>query len=479
MSLKETISLSAMWSLINSFFLKGSVFFVSLFLARIIGPESFGLIGMITVFIYLGNIIQESGLSESIVRTQDVTDKDLSTVFYTNIIMSILIYGVFYISAPLIADFFEQNILLSLVRVYCLSFILNAFSSVHIALLNQQMNFKKITLISMPSYLVGSLIGIWMALNNHGVWSIVYMNLFIRFLQSVFFWFFTNWKPSFTFSMVHFKIHYGFGYKLMLSGIVETAFNHIYNIIIGKYFSVIQLGYFERANSLKTYPVTTLSGIIHKVTLPLLSGLQDDKILMTAVYRKMLRISFFIIAPTMLGFAAIATPLFNIILGEEWVKAIPFFRILCLSAIFYPVHAFNVNIFKVVGRSDLFLKTVVIKKVLVFASVLISINFGIYALIWSTLINNVLALFINVYFNRNLMEYSAIEQLRDLLATTFTTVSMAFIIFQITSSLIEFNDYLTVLISIVSGAIIYIILSYIFNKELLNTTFNLFKKKNA
>lgn len=181
----------------------------------------------------------------------------------------------------------------------------------------------------------------------------------------------------------------------------------------------------------------------------------------------------------MLGFAAIATPLFNIILGEEWVKAIPFFRILCLSAIFYPVHAFNVNIFKVVGRSDLFLKTVVIKKVLVFASVLISINFGIYALIWSTLINNVLALFINVYFNRNLMEYSAIEQLRDLLATTFTTVFMAFIIFQITSSLIEFNDYLTVLISIVSGAIIYIILSYIFNKELLNTTFNLFKKKNA
>jgi O-antigen/teichoic acid export membrane protein len=476
MSLKKTVSVSAIWSLTNAFFLKGSVFVVSLFLARIIGPESFGLIGMITVFIYLGNIIQESGLSESIVRTKDITDKDLSTVFYMNILMSSVIYAAFYFTAPFIADFFEQDVLVSLIRIYCLSFILNAFSAIHIALLNQQMNFKKITLISIPSYVLGSLVGIWAALNDFAVWSIVYMNLSIRFLESLFFWIFTKWTPTLTFSKKHLKVHYGFGYKLMLSGIIETIFTHIYNIVIGKYFSVIQLGYYERANSLKTYPVTTLSGIIHKVTLPLLSGLQYDKTKMTHVYRKMLRISFFIIAPTMLGFAAIATPLFNIILGDEWLEAIPIFRILCLSAIFYPVHAFNVNIFKVVGRSDIFLKTVIVKKLMVLVSVLCVVSFGIYALLWSMLVNNIIALFINTYYNKDLIEYPAKSQLYDLISTTVTTIFMALAVFYITSQLTDINNFLTIFISIFSGIIIYITLSYILNKEILLTTFKLVRR---
>jgi O-antigen/teichoic acid export membrane protein len=178
----------------------------------------------------------------------------------------------------------------------------------------------------------------------------------------------------------------------------------------------------------------------------------------------------------MLGFAAIATPLFNIILGDEWLEAVPIFRILCLSAIFYPVHAFNVNIFKVVGRSDIFLKTVIIKKLLVLVSVLCVVSFGIYALLWSMLINNIIALFINTYYNKDLIEYPAKSQLYDLISTTITTIFMALAVFYITSVLTDINNFLTIFISIFSGIIIYIALSYLFNKEILQTTFKLVRR---
>lgn len=475
MSLKKKASVGAAWSLINALFLKGSVFFVSLYLASILGPNDFGLIGMISVFFYLGNIILESGLSESLIRTQKITEKDLSTIFYMNIAMALFIYFVFYTTAPFVSIFYDQEILTDLIRVYCLSFIFNAFSAVQMAILNKEMKFKKITVISIPAHLLGCILGVLMALNNYGVWSIVYMQLGIRVIQSISLWLFSKWKPSLIFSFTHLKIHLKFGYNLMLSGIIDTIFNNIYNIIIGKYFTVIQLGFYERANSMKTYPVITLSGIIHKVTYPLLSGIQDDKEKMAQVYRKMLRISFFFIAPTMLGMGALATPLFQLILGSEWMDAVPYFQILCLSAIFYPVHAFNVNILKVCGRSDLFLKSVIIKKALILSIVLIAIGFSIEALLWSTLVTSIIGLFINTYFNKNLINYSIREQLSDLIYTTIITVTMGAIVLTFINYNLPIGSLFNLLLGTLIGILSYGVLSFLFNKTIFTTVVKLIK----
>lgn len=477
MSLKKQTLSGLIWTFLDTFFVSGISFLAMIYIARILGPEEFGLIGMITVFIAIGTSLVDSGLSSSIIRTKEADNSDFSTVFFLNLGMSLLVYLLLFLSAPLIADFFNQEILTGIIRLYCFSFIISAFSAVQLAQLNRSMGFKRIMQYNIPSTITGVVVGITLSLNGYGVWSIVWMQLSKQFVQSVMLWTFSKWKPTFTFSKEKMKFHYGFGYKLMLSGLLNTVFDNIYNIIIGKYHSVQSLGYFERARAFNIYPVSILTDIISKVTYPLLAKIQDEKERISKVYKDLIQFSFFVSAPLMLGAAAIAEPIFSLVLGDEWMPAVPYFQIICLASMFLPVHSFNLNILKVYGKSNLFLKLEVYKKFIILIGILISFPFGVIGLIWSSVASSFIALLINTHYSQSLINYKTTRQLLDMLPTLLIAGLISAIMYAGVYFFRESSPYLQIIIPSIIGIILYLGINYLLKTNSMKFALQLNKKQ--
>lgn len=467
MSLKKQTISGLIWTFADTFLLRGLSFAATIVLARLLGPADFGLIGMIAVFVAIGTSLVDSGLSSSIIRTKNSNDEDYSTVFYLNFILSIVVYILLFAAAPLISDFYDQEILTNIIRLYCLSFIISAFSSVQLAILNKEMKFRKMMQINIPGTLLGIVIGIWMGYKGYGVWSIVWLYLITQLIQSLLLWIFSDWKPSLTFSLEKMKFHYNFGYKIMLSGLLDTVFKNIYNVIIGKFFSVQALGYYERAHTFNEYPVSALTSIINKVSYPLLANIQDEKEKISAVYKQLLNLTFFVTAPLMLIAAAVAKPLFLLLLGELWLPAVPFFQIISLSCIFYPIHSYNISILKVYGRSDLFLKLEVIKKIVIVISVLISLPFGIYSLVWSGVIVSLIALAINTSYSSSMINYNIKQQVSDMMPVMIISLIVAFACYFLMLSLSDFSLYVQIVIPSVVGVSLYVIINYLIKSSTL------------
>ncbi|MHA6697191.1 lipopolysaccharide biosynthesis protein [Chryseobacterium sp. A321] len=477
MSLRKQTFSGLIWTVLDTFAIKGLSFVATIILARILGPAEFGLIGMITVFIALGTSLVDSGLSSSLIRTQKANDKDYSTVFYLNIATSIFVYFILFYTAPYIAKFYDQNILTSIIRLYCLSFIISAFSAVQIAILTRDMNFKKLMKINVPGTILGVGVGLTLGYFGYGVWSIVWMYLTTQVIQSMILWLSSEWKPTLTFDWIRMKYHYGFGYKLMLSGVLNTSFSNLYNIVIGKFFPVQVLGYYERAYSFNQYPVTTLIGVINKVTYPLLSSIQTEENRIEKVYQQLIKFSFFVTAPLMIGLSAVAEPLFLLVLGEQWIPAVPFFQILCLSSILLPIHSLNLNILKVYGRSDLFLKLEILKKIIITVSIIIAFQFGIYGLLWSSVITSVIALIINTHYSAPFIKYSTKKQLLDLIPVLIICGVMFCIMSGAMSLINDFNSIFKTLLTGILGGLVYFGLSYSTKNESLIYLLTLLKDK--
>ena len=338
-------------------------------------------------------------MSASLIRTKNADDSDFSTVFYMNMAMSLLVYAIMFYTAPYIASFYGQVILIDIIRIYCLVFIISAFSAIQLAILNKEMRFKKIVLLNVPSIIVGVCVGLFLGYNDYGVWSIVTMYMTTQIILSALLWITATWKPSLNFSKEKLKYHFDFGYKLTLSNLLEVVFKNSYNVIIGKYFPVQTLGHFERARRFNEYPSSIITQILGKVTYPMLAELQDDTPKLAVIYRILLQITFFIMAPLMLGLAAIAQPLFDMVLGPEWAPAVPYFQILTLAYVVHPIAAFNINVLKVYGRTDLFLKLEILKKSILVLCIIIGFQFGIYGLVWSIVIVSLISLVINTYYS--------------------------------------------------------------------------------
>ena len=466
------------WTLLDIIFNKAIYFIATLFLARLLGPSEFGLIGMIMVFFTIGTTLADSGLSVSLVRTPNLDDAEYCTVFYMNLAMSLIAYLFVFVLAPFVADFYAQPILKPLIRIYCLGFIITAMRMITQAKLVREMNFKKIAILNVPGNIVGLFVGVWMAMNGYRVWSIVGLHLSTQIVATLMYWVFIKWRPKFIFSVEKMKYHYSFGYKLMISAQLNTVFDNIYNIIIGKFYSVQSLGYYERAYTLNNYPVSILSGVISKVALPLLSQIAEDKKRTLKVYRKILMLSFFISAPLMLGALVLAKPLFIFFLGDQWIPAVPFFQILCLSYMLYPIHSLNINILSVYGKSNLFLKLEIIKKMMVVVLVLVTLNFGIYGLVWSSVIASVLALFINTYYSGGLLLYYTKDQLKDILPTLMISVIMVLAMYFVSMFLSDYFSIIQIVVPAVFGVSVFASLSYITKNESLFNVILLIKKKS-
>lgn len=462
----------------DTFFVRGIMFITMILLARWLGPEDFGLIGMIAVFIAIGRSLTDSGMTNSLIRTENPDQTDYSTVFFVNIIMSLLVYAIVYFAAPLIADFFGYKILTYMIRVYCILFFVIAFSAVQLAILNKKMEFKKITKINFPSTLLGVGIGLYLGYHDYGVWSVVWMYLSTELVRSVLLWLFSNWKPKFIFSKAKFKFHYKFGYKLALSGLLDTIFKNIYNVLIGKNFSAQTLGFYERSKQFSEYPSAMLTGIISKVTYPMLSQIQDAPVRLENIYRKLIQVSFFIIAPLMLGLAAIAKPLFLLILGNQWLPAVLFFQILTLAMMLYPIHAFNLNILQVYGRSDLFLKLEIIKKCITAISVIIAFQYGVLGLVWSSVFTSFAALGVNMFYSSKLINYPIYKQIKDLNVTFVIAFFTAFVMYKITFVFSDSLNIVQIILASFVGVFVYLSINYIIKSSPLHQAILLLKIRN-
>ncbi|TKC03706.1 lipopolysaccharide biosynthesis protein [Pedobacter frigoris] len=414
MSLRKKTMSGLVWTFVQQFSVQFIGFGITIILARILLPSEFGLIAMLSLFIAIGNSLLESGLASSLIRSSELTQEDYSTVFFFNLGGSIVIYGIVYLLAPYVALFYHQEVLTLILRVYALDFILNAFFGVQNARLTKEMNFKIQMKIQIPSVFIGGLLGVFLALRGYGVWSLVWMGLFQSFLSTVMHWVYSGWLPDFVFSRRCFKRHFHFGYKMTLTGLLEILYKNIYVLIIGKGYSAAQLGFYSRAESVSQLPIGNIAAVINKVTYPMFASIVDDDVKLKMVYKKLMQQVLFWNAPVLILLAVIAEPLFRFLLTDKWLPAAPYFQILCFAGIMYPLHAYNLNILKVKGRSDLILKLEFIKKAICVVGIVCVIPFGIYGLLYFQLMFNFLGYYINSIYSGKLIDYSIKEQLQDI-----------------------------------------------------------------
>lgn len=471
MSLRATATKGVFWTFMQQFGSQLINFGVSLVLARLLMPEEFGLIGMIAVFMAIGQTLMDSGLTQSIIRSEDPDQEDYSTVFFFNLAGSIIVYFLIYFTAPLIASFYRQPALVDILRVYCLSFIIMAFSAVQFARLTKLMDFKTQMLVTIPSLVASGILGIYLAYQGFGVWSLVWRHLFQSFLQTVQLWIRSKWQPSFTFSVSKFKEHFNFGYKLTLSGLLDTIFSNIYQIIIGRYFIASQVGYYTRAQTLRQLPVSNISGALNKVTYPLFASIQNDDVRLKRVYKEIMLMVLFIIAPTLIIMGVLAEPLFRFLFTEKWLPAVPYFQVMCLGGILYPIHSYNLNILKVKGRSDLFLKLEIIKKILIVVVIAISIRYGIMGLIWGQLFTSIVALAINTHYSGKFIKYNALEQFLDMIPIILLAFLVGASIWMADNflNINQLDDFYRLVILGISGTALYLLFAYMFKMDSLTS----------
>ena len=403
------------WSLADTVLIKGSMLFVGILIARIIGPEEYGLFAIVAVFSALGNVIVDSGMSSSLIRSKDNASLDYSSVFIGSVLIGTLVYILSYISAESIANYFGHSKVKSLIQVNGLILIFGSFYSVHSAYLIRNLNFRRATLLNIPGIILGSFTGVILALEGHGVWCLIYMTVVNRFTTMCVYLWRVELRFPIVFSKVTFYSHFSYGYKILLSTVLNKLFIYSYNVVIGRNHPIEMVGNFERASSLSAYTNDTLTGALKKVSFPLLSKIQSDVDKFKRVYRNLMRTSFFVFAPFMVFLILMAESLFTLLLGDEWDSAYRFFQILCVSGILYPNHAFNLNVLKVKGRSDLFLKVEVIKKVMWGILIIMSYNQNIFVFISSSVVVSVLSTYINVYYSNKFICYSFFQQVSDMI----------------------------------------------------------------
>ncbi|EDM38327.1 capsular polysaccharide repeat unit transporter [Pedobacter sp. BAL39] len=414
MSLKQKTITGLVWTFIQQFSVQLIGVGMTIMLARMLMPAEFGLIAMLGIVIAIGNSLLDSGLASSLIRSKDLTQADYSTVFFFNLIGSLLMYGLVYLIAPIVAIFYHQAVLSMVLRVYAIDFILNAFFSIQNARLTKEMNFKLQMKIQVPSVLAGGIIGLLLASSGYGVWSLVWMNLCQSLFSTVLHWIYSRWRPSWIFDYACFKRHFHFGYKMTLSGLLEIIFKNIYVLIIGRSYPLAQLGFYSRADSVSQLPVSNITVVINKVTYPMFSSIADDEHKLKAVYRKLMQQVLFWNTPALVLLAIIAEPFFAFLLTEKWLPAVPYFQILCLAGIMYPLHSYNLNILKVKGRSDLILQLEFIKKGICIAGIVAVIPFGIYGLLYFQLLFSFLGYYINAIYSGRMISYPIGEQLADM-----------------------------------------------------------------
>jgi O-antigen/teichoic acid export membrane protein len=436
-----------------------------------LSPKDYGLVGMLTVFTAVAQSLIDSGFSQALIRKQNRTETDNSTVFYFNIAVGLVLYLILFLCAPLIADFYDEPQLVSITRVIGLSLIFNSLAVVQRALLTIAIDFRTQAKASFIAAIVSGIVGITMAYHGFGVWSIVAQQLINLGLNTILLWILSKWMPKLVYSWNSFRELFSFGSKLLASGLLDTLYRNIYLIVIGKFFKASDLGYYTRAQQFGDFPSSNLTGILQRVTYPVLCTIQNDDDRLASVYRRFLRISAFVIFPLMTGLAAVAKPTILILLKEQWLFTATLLQILCFSMMWYPIHAINLNLLQVKGRSDLFLKLEIWKKILGVVVLCATLPFGLIAMCFGGIASSLIALVINTYYTGKLINVGFFKQMRDLMPTLILSLAVGTIVY-VTINTLNINPIFQLIIGVIEGIVIYIVVAKIFKfsefKELID-----------
>ncbi|MEG2164083.1 MAG: lipopolysaccharide biosynthesis protein [Bacteroidales bacterium] len=465
-SLQKKTLLGMAWSFAESFSLQGISFLIGILIARVLSPSDYGMVGMLAVFTAVSQTIINSGFATAIVRKADRTQTDLSTAFYFNIVVAFILYFALFFSGPLIADFYNAPILSDLIKIAAIPLFINSLCIVQQAMFTIKMDFKTQAKISVIASIVTGIVGIAMAYNGYGVWAIVFPSVIGATTRCLMLWWISRWRPSPVFSVKSFKELFSFGSKLLASGLLDTIYNNIYPIVIGKKFAAAELGYYSRADAYSQLPATTVTGVLSRVTFPMVCEIQNDNERLERVYRQLLRLSAFIVFPIMIGLAVLARPLIILMITAKWEMCIPMLQILCFALMWYPTHALNLSLLQVKGRSDMFLKLEIIKKIIGVAVILVAIPFGIIWMCVGKILSSVLCLAINTYYTGKLINIGFFKQMGDLLPMLGYSLFMGIIIYGTT--FITESYLFQIIIGVFVGIIFYLGSAYLLkSKELL------------
>ena len=455
-SLKDKTIKGTMWSAIDNVAQFGVQFIVSIVLARLLSPDDYGLIGIITIFTTVCTAIINGGFSNALIRTQKPTDEDYNTAFICNLLMSILLYAIVFFCSPLIADFFSRQELVALTRVSSFTMIIGALAIVQQTRLTKRIDFKTQTKITLTASILSGIVGIALALMDYGVWALVVQGIVSQTLRTVLLWFFNHWVPSIRFSKESFNRLFGFGWKLMVSGVLDNLWKEIYQLVVGKFYSPATLGQYTRAKGFSQMFSSNLTGVIQRVTYPVLSDIQDEKERMIAAYRKIIKTTMFITFPLMFALGAVSEPLLYCLIGPKWHEAATYLPLICLVGSLYPLHSINLNMLQVQGRSDLFLGLEIIKKIIGLAPLFIGAFVGIFPMLYTTVITSIISYFLNSYFPGKLLGYTSWMQLRDIAPSFFISIAMAVIVYVL--KYIPLSYWIILPLQIVIGLLVFFLL---------------------
>jgi len=466
LTLRDKAIKGASWSLFGHIIQSISSFIIGIILARLLTPSEYGLIGMAGVFIFVTYVFVDSGFSTALIQRENCTNTDFSTVFYVNLAVSLLFFFLLYFTSGLIADFFSEPELVPIIKALSFLIILYALSLVHRSIINRRINLKLLSIVQITSQILSGTIGIILAYKGYGVWSLVWKTLLNQLFFNIQLWIFNRWHPTLDFSIESLKQMFAYSSKLLISGIINKIYEQLYNLIIGKYFSAKELGLYTRANQFKNLPSESLSGAIMSVSFPVFSQLQHDPVKLKRVTRKIIKATMFINIMAMLGMAAISKELILSLVGIKWIDATIYLQLLCVVGLFYPLHPINLNVISALGRSDLFLKLEIFKKLLAIPVILLGIFTNVKIMIVGMIFTSITAIFINSYYSKSLIDYGIKEQFYDISGSLLAGITMSIIVFLFGYFLREIEPkILLLIIQVLIGVVITIIISASFKMD--------------
>lgn len=454
---------SFIWRFLERCGAQGVTLIVSIVLARLLDPKVYGTVALVTIFTTIMQIFVDSGMGSSLIQKKDADDLDFSSVFYFNVCMCSVLYMIMFFAAPFIASLYKMPELTSVIRVLSLILVISGVKNVQQAYVSRHLMFKKFFFATLGGTIGAAIVGILMAYLGYGVWALVAQMLFNAIVDTIILWITVKWRPKKMFSFSRLKGLFSFGWKLLVSALLDTIYNNLRQLIIGKVYTKQDLAYYNNGKKYPEYLVSNINTAIDSVLLPTMSNEQDHPERVKSMTRRAIKTATFIIMPLMVGFAVCAKPIVSLILTDKWLPAVPYMQIFCVSFAFYPIHTANLNAMKAMGRSDLFLILEIIKKAIGLVTIVIALKFGVMAMAYSMLITSFISQVVNAWPNKKLLGYSYLEQVKDMLPQIGLSVLMGAIVYSVV--IFNLSSLLTFLIQVSLGIVVYWIGAKIFRIE--------------
>lgn len=459
----KTVINNFLWRFLERIGVQGVNFIVSIIVARLVAPEVYGIVALVTIFTTIMQVFIDSGLGTALIQKKNADDLDFSTVFYFNLLMCLALYGVMFLAAPFIALFYEMPQLTKIVRVLSLTLIVSGVRGIQQSYVSRYLQFKKFFFSTLGATAISAVVGIYMAYKGYGVWALVGQTVTSNAIGTIILWITVEWRPKLMFSFKRLKGLFSYGWKLLVSALIDTVYREIRSLIIGKRYSSEALAFYNKGQQFPKLLVDNINTSIDSVLLPTMSNEQDDRERVKMMTRRAIKTSTYIVAPLMIGLAAVAEPFIELLLTAKWLPCVLFLRVFCLTYMIYPIHTANLNAIKAMGRSDMFLKLEIIKKIIGIVALVATMMISVEAMAYSLLATTVIGSFVNAFPNKKLLGYSYLEQVKDIMPSLLLCTVMGILVYAV--QFLGFSSEVTLCIQIPMGAAVYIVGSKLFKLE--------------